>query len=52
METMYLNNKGKETTYNYIMKDIKNNSIIDIISMNYSIYAFNELKRNYRGVKS
>ena len=45
METLYLNNKGKETTYNYLRKDITNNSNIDIISMNYSIYAFYELKK-------
>ena len=45
METTYFNNKGKETTYNYIMKDISDNSIVDIISMNYSIHAFNKLKK-------
>lgn len=52
MKTMYLNNKGKDTIFNYLKNDINVNSTLDVISMNYSIYALHQFKKAFKNNKN
>lgn len=45
MEILSLNNKGKETIYNYLKKDIEQNSIVTILNMQFTLFAFNALEK-------
>lgn len=51
MEILSLNNKGKETIYNYLQKDIDKNSEVTILNMQFTLFAFQELEKELRNCK-
>lgn len=51
MEILTLNNKGKETIYNYLKEDINNNSGVTILNMQFTLFAFEQLEKELKNCK-
>ena len=51
MEILSLNNKGKETIYNYLKKDINKDSIVTILNMQFTLFVFEELEKELKNCK-
>lgn len=51
MEVANLTNKGKETIYNYIKRDLKKSSILTILNMEFTLFAFKELEKELNDCK-